>query len=93
MCACEYIYIYIQRERERERKKEREREREREHNLKYTHIFLYVYEKKLKKQNIPKFNEFIMKVDVERFGCNNLLQDFKFMKNVVKIAMDVWWNN
>ena len=32
-----------------------------------------------------------MKVDVERFGCNNLLQDF--MKNDVKIAMDVWWNN
>ena len=25
-----------------------------------------------------------MKVDVKRFGCNNLLWDFKFMKNVVK---------
>ena len=34
-----------------------------------------------------------MKVDVEHFSCNNLLQDFEFMKNVVKIAMDVWWNN
>ena len=34
-----------------------------------------------------------MKVDVERFGYNNLLQDLKFMKSVVKIAMDVWWNN
>ena len=29
----------------------------------------------------------------ERFGCNNLLKGFKFMKNVVKIAMDIWWNN
>ena len=45
-----------------------------------------------KKQNTPKFDEFIMKVNVECFGCNNLLQDFTFMKNVVKIAMDVWWN-
>ena len=34
-----------------------------------------------------------MKVDVERFGCNSLLQDSKFMKNVVKIAINVWWNN
>ena len=38
---------------------------------------------------IPKFNEFIMKVDVERFGCNNFLQGFKFMKNIVKKVMDV----
>ena len=30
-----------------------------------------------------------MKVDIEHFGCNNLLQELKFMKNVVKIAMDV----
>ena len=30
-----------------------------------------------------------MKVCVERFGCNNLLQDFKFMKNLLEIAMDV----
>ena len=44
--------------------------------------------RKLKKQNYPKFGEFIMNVNIERFGCNNLLQDFKFMKNV-KIAMDV----
>ena len=29
-----------------------------------------------------------MKINVERFGCNNLFQDFKFMKNI-KIAMDV----
>ena len=34
-----------------------------------------------------------MKVDVERFICKNLLQEFKFMKSFVKIAMDVWWNN
>ena len=45
-----------------------------------------------KKQNTPKFDELITKIDVERFSCNNLLQDFKFMKNV-KIAMDLWWNN
>ena len=31
-----------------------------------------------------------MKADVECFGYNNLLQDFKF---IVKIAMDVWWNS
>ena len=30
-----------------------------------------------------------MKFDVERFGCNKLLQDFKFMKNVIKIAIDI----
>ena len=30
-----------------------------------------------------------MKVDIEHFGYHNLLQDFEFMKNVVKIAMDV----
>ena len=34
-----------------------------------------------------------MKVDVERFGYNNLLQGFKFMKSIVKIAMAVWWNS
>ena len=30
-----------------------------------------------------------MKVDIECFGYNNFLQDFKFIKSVVKIAMDV----
>ena len=35
----------------------------------------------------------LMKVDVKRFGCNNLLENFKLMKSVAKIAMDVWWNN
>ena len=30
-----------------------------------------------------------MKVDVERFGYINLLQDFKFMESVVKIPMDI----
>ena len=44
--------------------------------------------RKVEKNN-PKSDEFILKVDVKRFSCNNLLQDFKFMKNVVKIAMDV----
>ena len=28
-----------------------------------------------------------MKFDIECFSYNNLLQDFKFMKSVVKIAM------
>ena len=44
-------------------------------------------------KNTLKFDEFIMKVDVERFGCNNLLRNFRFMKRVVEIVMDVWWNN
>ena len=44
--------------------------------------------KKKEKKN-PKCDELIIEVDVERFGCNNLLQDFKFMKNVFKIAMDI----
>ena len=43
----------------------------------------------LKKQNKPKLDKFIMKDDVERFGCNNLLQGFKFTKSVVKVTMDV----
>ena len=30
-----------------------------------------------------------MKVDIEHFGYNDLLQDFNFMKSVVKIAMNV----
>ena len=29
---------------------------------------------------------------VERFGYNNFHQDFKFMKSVVEIVMDDWWN-
>ena len=53
--------------------------------------YLSLYEEKLKKQNNPKFDEF-MKIDAERFGCSNLLQDFELVKNLVKIAMDVWWN-
>ena len=34
-----------------------------------------------------------MKVDVKRLGYYNLLQDFKFVKSVVKIAMDAWWKS
>ena len=34
----------------------------------------------------------LRKFNIECFGCNNFLQDFRFIKNV-KIAMDVWWNN
>ena len=44
---------------------------------------------KLKKQSNPKFDEFIMKVDIERFGCNNFLQDFEFMKSIIKVVMDI----
>ena len=44
--------------------------------------------KKVEKSNL-KFNESIMKMDIECFGYNNLLQDFEFMKNI-KIAMDVF---
>ena len=46
-------------------------------------------EEKEEKTNNPKFAEFIMKVNVEHFSFNNLLQGFKFMKRFVKIAMDV----
>ena len=55
-------------------------------------IYPTVWRKVKKKKTTRKFCEFIMKVDVERLGCNDLLQDFKFMKNI-KITMDVWWNN
>ena len=53
----------------------------------------YIYEEKLKKQRNSKFGEFIMKLDVKRIGYNNLLQNFKFKKSVVEIAMDVGWNS
>ena len=69
------------------------------------HIYIYIYIYvcvcvcvcvcvwiKVEKRKNPKFYRFVMKVDVERFGCNNLLQDVKYMKSVVKIAMDIWWN-
>ena len=50
--------------------------------------FISSFEKKIrKKENDLRF---IMKVNVERFGYDNLLQDFKFMESVVRIAMDVW---
>ena len=45
--------------------------------------------KKKKPPNNPKFDDFIMKVIVKHFSSNNLLQKFKFIKNVIKIAMDV----
>ena len=31
-----------------------------------------------------------MKVDFKRFGYIKLLQDFKFMESVVKIAIAIW---
>ena len=49
---------------------------------------------KVEKQNTPKFDEFIMKVDVKCFGCKNIFfRTLNFMENVVKIAKDVRWNN
>ena len=45
--------------------------------------YLSIYEEKLKKPNNPKFDGFIEKVDIECFGCNNFLQDIKFMKSIV----------
>ena len=51
--------------------------------------------KKLKKKTIYtlRFDEFIMKINIERFGCNNLPQDFKFVINILKIAMGVISSN
>ena len=46
-----------------------------------------------KNQNNTKFDEFIMKINIEHFNYNNLFQDFKFMQSVVKTAMDIWWNS
>ena len=48
--------------------------------------------KSKKKTNNPKFDEFIMKVNVEYFGYHKL-QDFKLMKSVIEIVKDVWWNS
>ena len=56
----------------------------------YIYIYIYVcvcvcvYVKKGRKTNNPKFDEFIIKVDIKCFGYNNLLHDFKFMKTFVK---------
>ena len=44
----------------------------------HTYVYAYIFMKKSRKKS--KFDEFIMKVDVKRFGYKNLLQDFKFMK-------------
>ena len=55
-------------------------------------IYTYTYEES-RKTKLFKFGEFIIKINVKRFGFNNLLQDFKFMKIAVKKAMDVSWNN
>ena len=44
-----------------------------------------------KSRKKSKFDQLIMKVDFQHFGYNNLPQDFKFMKSVVKIAMHVWY--
>ena len=34
-----------------------------------------------------------MKAYIKCFSFNNLLQNFKFMKSIDKITMDVCWNN
>ena len=52
-----------------------------------------VEKKQNKKTKLSKFDEFIMKVGVERFNCNNRFFNFEFTKRVVKIAMDVWLNS
>ena len=44
---------------------------------------------KKSRKTLSKLGEFIMKIDVESFGSNNLLQDFEFLKSLVKIAMNV----
>ena len=60
----------------------------------YIYIYIYICQKKSWKKPIdPKFDEFIMTVDIGHFNCNNHLQDFKFMKNIVEIVMIFWWNN
>ena len=51
-------------------------------------IYMIMYEERLKKQNNAKIDEIIMKVNVEHFGCNNLLQDVKFVKNA-KMTMNI----
>ena len=53
---------------------------------KHTHIYLYI--RKIEK-NPPKFDEFNSKVDIECLSYKDLFQDFEFMKNVIKIVMDV----
>ena len=58
----------------------------------YACVHVCMYKKKVKKQNNSKFDEFSLKVAFGRFGYNNLLQGFEFIKSVVKISMDVWWN-
>ena len=44
----------------------------------HTYIYVCMW-RKVENTNNPNFDEFIMKVNVEGFGYNNLLQDFKFM--------------
>ena len=48
-------------------------------------IILTMLKKMLKKnkQFTPKCYKFIMKVDIKRSTCNNLLQVFEFMKTLV----------
>ena len=53
------------------------------------YVCMYVWRKVEKMKS--KFDEFIMKVNVECFGYKNLLQDLKFMQSFVKIVVDVWW--
>ena len=59
------------------------------HTHTHTYIYIYmcvcIYKEKLKTQIMQN----LMKV----WFCNILLHDLEFMKNVVRITMDVWWNN
>ena len=43
----------------------------------------------MEKSNNRKFDKFIMKVYGKCFSYNNLLQDIKFLKDLVKITVDV----
>ena len=48
------------------------------------------YKENLKKWNNPKFDESIMKLDVDVPTVITFF--FKFVKSLAKLAMDVWWN-
>ena len=55
----------------------------------YIYIYIYIKGNKSDIMKKSKKNPNNPKSDVESFRCNKFLQDFKFMKNVVKIMMDV----
>ena len=54
------------------------------HKLKVKKEINQIVWRKVEKTNKPKFDKFIMKVNVECLSYNNLQQDFKFMKMLLK---------